>query len=227
VYIDRIVANHGFHLTELNVHRILLTAILLAAKFLDDAYYNNDFYSKLGGVPLAELNSLELEFLRLTRFELHVTEAQYVSYFNSLKVYAGRKLCMSMNMNMACNSPPLPLSPSESPSHYPFPFRHQQPAQWWGAPPSEEGEAAQFPFHPPQHGGGMVQFNPAFKAAPAPVPMPLPVLGHSHPHSLGRYPMWANCGGGGGGGGAAPAVLSQGPGLGLGYGWSWAPLVAA
>jgi hypothetical protein len=38
----------AYQLTSLNVHRLVLTGVLLSAKFLDDHYYNNAFYAKVG-----------------------------------------------------------------------------------------------------------------------------------------------------------------------------------
>lgn len=61
-----------FHVHSLNVHRILLSSVMVAAKFLDDFYYSNEFWAKIGGVPNSELNTLELEFLFMTNFDLHV-----------------------------------------------------------------------------------------------------------------------------------------------------------
>lgn len=51
---------------SLNVHRLLLTSILTTAKFFDDAHYNNAYFSYVGGVPLRELNALEVVSLTLT-----------------------------------------------------------------------------------------------------------------------------------------------------------------
>ena len=92
IYTDRVINSHKFNLTRLNVHRMILTAVLLAAKFLDDTYYNNSFYAQLGGIGLSEMNALELEFLALTRFELNVTESHFGQYYANLKGYAGLKL---------------------------------------------------------------------------------------------------------------------------------------
>ena len=100
IYIDRIIAMHSFRVTALNVHRIFLASILLSAKFLDDIYYNNSFYAKLGGISLQELNTLELEFLRLTRFDLNVSEEQYGAYHASIRAY----VCRTSN-----NSGPAPM----------------------------------------------------------------------------------------------------------------------
>jgi hypothetical protein len=39
----------SFAPTRLNVHRLVLTGVLISAKFLDDRYFNNAFYAKVGG----------------------------------------------------------------------------------------------------------------------------------------------------------------------------------
>ena len=75
-------------LTELNVHRVLITAILLAAKFFDDAYYNNAYYAKVGGVHVSEMNSLEVEFLFRINFNLRVVPEVYQKYHAELVSHA-------------------------------------------------------------------------------------------------------------------------------------------
>mmetsp|Transcript_57659 Transcript_57659/g.151738 ORF Transcript_57659/g.151738 Transcript_57659/m.151738 type:complete len:131 (+) Transcript_57659:740-1132(+) len=67
-------------MNSLNVHRLMLSSIMVAAKFLDDFYYSNEFWAKIGGVPNNELNTLELEFLFLTNFDLHVRREVYDMY---------------------------------------------------------------------------------------------------------------------------------------------------
>jgi len=44
VYIDRLIERRAFAVTALNVHRLLITSILLAAKCFDDEYYSNGFF---------------------------------------------------------------------------------------------------------------------------------------------------------------------------------------
>lgn len=66
----------AYTLTSLNVHRLVLTGVLLSAKFLDDHYFNNAFYAKVGGVSTAELNRLEVEMLRLLNFRLLVVREE-------------------------------------------------------------------------------------------------------------------------------------------------------
>eukprot|EP00300_Choanocystis_sp_HF-7_P010332 c16896_g1_i2.p1 GENE.c16896_g1_i2~~c16896_g1_i2.p1 ORF type:complete len:137 (+),score=30.39 c16896_g1_i2:53-412(+) len=86
IYMDRVIQrNTGFFISSLNIHRFLITSIMLAAKFFDDTYYNNAFYARVGGIPTAELNTLEVEFLFMINFSLHVETDEYERYRSELK----------------------------------------------------------------------------------------------------------------------------------------------
>lgn len=84
VYMDRLHQMQGIVLTELNVHRVVITSVVLAAKFFDDHYFNNAYYAKVGGVPCLEMNELEVEYLLLINFSLHVSSETYARYYNEL-----------------------------------------------------------------------------------------------------------------------------------------------
>jgi hypothetical protein len=85
VYVDRIIQqNPHFVVNSLNIHRLLITSVMLAAKFFDDQYFNNAYYAKVGGVPANEMNSLEVEFLFMTNFSLFVTTDTYRQYYQEL-----------------------------------------------------------------------------------------------------------------------------------------------
>lgn len=88
VYIDRLIQRNNFLLTKLNVHRVVITSILLAAKFFDDAYYNNAYYAKVGGVLVSEMNGLEVEFLFRINFSLHISPEVYKKYHDELISHA-------------------------------------------------------------------------------------------------------------------------------------------
>lgn len=89
VYIDRLIQRNSLLLTSLNVHRIIITAVMLAAKFFDDQYFNNAYYAKVGGVPTGEVNSLELEFLFSINFSLHVPTEVFEKYYSELANHMG------------------------------------------------------------------------------------------------------------------------------------------
>eukprot|EP00177_Eucheuma_denticulatum_P006226 GFKZ01011353.1.p1 GENE.GFKZ01011353.1~~GFKZ01011353.1.p1 ORF type:complete len:376 (+),score=13.42 GFKZ01011353.1:281-1408(+) len=79
VYLDRIAkANRRLHVTPYNMHRLLVTALTLACKVLDDRCFSNVHYAKVGGIPTArEMNRLELQFLSYLKYHLHVTPETY------------------------------------------------------------------------------------------------------------------------------------------------------
>jgi hypothetical protein len=91
VFIDRLIQRNSLLLTSLNVHRVIITAVMLAAKFFDDQYFNNAYYAKVGGVPTNEVNSLELEFLFSINFSLHVPTDVYEKYYGELGACPGRR----------------------------------------------------------------------------------------------------------------------------------------
>jgi len=83
VYIDRIVKLHPeFTISNLNIHRLLVTSIMLAVKFFDDVYYSNSYYAKVGGVKTREVNALEAQFLQLIEWRMYVSPQEYDQYRN-------------------------------------------------------------------------------------------------------------------------------------------------
>ncbi|KAJ3159376.1 hypothetical protein HDU86_001694 [Geranomyces michiganensis] len=63
-----------------NVHRLLITGIMVAVKFHSDVFFTNLHYARVGGLPVHELNELEMEFLLSIGFDLiiSVEELQFV-----------------------------------------------------------------------------------------------------------------------------------------------------
>lgn len=64
-YIDLLSHHYQpyFTLNSWTVHRFLLVATMLSQKLLEDFFYTNEHYAKVGGVAVTELNCLELDFL--------------------------------------------------------------------------------------------------------------------------------------------------------------------
>ena len=62
--LDRLQAvNHAYILNYQNVHKLLMTAILISVKTNDDIFYKQSYYAKVAGLKLEELNALEAKFL--------------------------------------------------------------------------------------------------------------------------------------------------------------------
>jgi hypothetical protein len=60
---------------------------LLAIKFNEDDYYSNDYYAKVGGISLQEINILEYESTKLLNHKLWIDEEFYQKYETYLKNY--------------------------------------------------------------------------------------------------------------------------------------------
>ncbi|KAJ6681357.1 CYCLIN [Salix koriyanagi] len=80
IYMDRFLQQTDIRLTALNVHRLLITSVMIAAKFVDDAFFNNAYYAKVGGVSTEELNRLEMKFLFSIDFRLQVNVNTFGNY---------------------------------------------------------------------------------------------------------------------------------------------------
>ena len=78
IYIDRI--NKIKAINEFNIHRIFFTAVLISIKYNEDIIFNNDYYSKVAGVKLNEINKMELEFISLLDFNLYIDPEEFGSY---------------------------------------------------------------------------------------------------------------------------------------------------
>ncbi|CAM9396995.1 unnamed protein product, partial [Choristocarpus tenellus] len=104
IYMDRLIQKNKFALTTLNVHRVAITSVMVAAKFFDDQYYNNAYYAKVGGVPCHEMNALEIAFLVAVNFDLHVTAAEYCKYRLQLRAH-------TLNATCGCAGVVLPAPP--------------------------------------------------------------------------------------------------------------------
>lgn len=86
VYIDRFCQiNPGFRISASNVHGLLITTIMVASKYVEDMNYRNSYYARVGGLTTNEMNELEVEFLFLMGFKLHVNVSVFESYCSHLE----------------------------------------------------------------------------------------------------------------------------------------------
>lgn len=65
-------------LNVFNAHRLLITSVAVAVKYLDDRWYSQSYYARVGGLNggAAELNQCEIELLRLIDFNVHVSNEE-------------------------------------------------------------------------------------------------------------------------------------------------------
>jgi len=77
VLIRRISKFTGLPLTNLNCHRLLISAIMVFAKFYDDEIDSNARWARIAGVKKVEINNLEVEFLNRCQFDLRVSTEDF------------------------------------------------------------------------------------------------------------------------------------------------------
>ncbi|OBZ82419.1 PHO85 cyclin-7 [Choanephora cucurbitarum] len=125
IYFDRLSKlDQSFTINSYNIHRLLITSVVVASKFTSDIFYANTRYAKVGGLPLLELNQLELEFLFLIDFQLHVQLEDLQAYANQLLTHAlSTPISLHSPTKLKHQSPlPPPPSPPLSSSHVVLPL---------------------------------------------------------------------------------------------------------
>mmetsp|Transcript_39440 Transcript_39440/g.92400 ORF Transcript_39440/g.92400 Transcript_39440/m.92400 type:complete len:226 (+) Transcript_39440:61-738(+) len=86
VYIDRAVKmNPVVVVNNFTIHRLLAVSTVVAAKIQDDLFFSNAHYARVCGLTLRELNNLEVHFISLLRWKLHVPVSEYREYLNMVK----------------------------------------------------------------------------------------------------------------------------------------------
>ncbi len=81
----------GIILNPHNIHRIILGCMILAIKYNEDEYYNNEYYAKVGGVSLDEMNDLEDASFNLIDHNLFISEDIYKKYLEYITNYTDEK----------------------------------------------------------------------------------------------------------------------------------------
>ncbi|KAK2054293.1 cyclin [Colletotrichum caudatum] len=81
-----------FVVDSFNIHRLIIAGVTCASKFFSDVFYTNSRYAKVGGLPLAELNHLELQFLLLNDFRLAVPVEDLEAYGTMLVEFYAREV---------------------------------------------------------------------------------------------------------------------------------------
>lgn len=73
-----------FVIDSYNIHRLIIAGVTVASKFFSDVFYKNSRYAKVGGLPVDELNHLELQFLLLMDFKLMISLEELQRYADLL-----------------------------------------------------------------------------------------------------------------------------------------------
>ncbi|KAI8391285.1 cyclin-domain-containing protein [Radiomyces spectabilis] len=87
VYLDRMSQSSRFRIDSYNIHRLIIIGVMVASKLFSDVFYTNTRYAKVGGLPVSELNTLEVEFLELNNYTLFVTVEELQYYGDQLLMH--------------------------------------------------------------------------------------------------------------------------------------------
>lgn len=114
--------SHVFVVDSFNIHRLVIAGVTCASKFFSDVFYTNSRYAKVplllppphlttnqpriqvGGLPLAELNHLELQFLILNDFRLSVPVEELEAYGTMLVQFYAREAIANANLQAVPSS---------------------------------------------------------------------------------------------------------------------------
>ena len=64
---------------------------MIASKFMDDVFYSNEYWAKIGGVSNSELNRLELEMLDRLAYNLFLGRDEYDAILSGLQQRYGQR----------------------------------------------------------------------------------------------------------------------------------------
>eukprot|EP00826_Nyctotherus_ovalis_P008661 TRINITY_DN1224_c0_g3_i3.p1 TRINITY_DN1224_c0_g3~~TRINITY_DN1224_c0_g3_i3.p1 ORF type:complete len:170 (-),score=33.99 TRINITY_DN1224_c0_g3_i3:137-646(-) len=85
IYIHRLLSLPSFTLSKNTIHKVVLSAIIVAIKYNEDSYVDNEDYASVGGITLEELNAAEIELLTLLEFKAAVSYETYTEYCRHIK----------------------------------------------------------------------------------------------------------------------------------------------
>ncbi|KAF9315355.1 hypothetical protein BG006_003765 [Podila minutissima] len=123
VYFDRMARNveeitggegRQFSIDSYNIHRLIIAGIMVSAKYFSDVFFTNSRYAKVGGLPVSELNQLEVEFLTLNNFALAISIEELQTYGDQLMKHWMCEEVTSRDPEDDTAAPPVPTAPSSS-----------------------------------------------------------------------------------------------------------------
>ena len=81
IYIDQFCEKFGYVLSMHNIHRIFLIFFYISIKFNEDTFIKSEYYSKIAGVSVKDLNMLEYQMCVAMNFDFHIKSEYYQQYF--------------------------------------------------------------------------------------------------------------------------------------------------
>ncbi|KAF2865986.1 hypothetical protein BDV95DRAFT_244555 [Massariosphaeria phaeospora] len=137
----------GLPKTDNHLFRLLTISLMLGSKFLDDNTFINRSWAEVSGIPVADLNHLEMEWLVAIDFKLHRDPTEHrgwTSWSEHWKDYQSQAAARAnrpnrlspidtsvqrqRSLNQDKPLPPLPLQQSYNPPPYEYTPKSAQPS---------------------------------------------------------------------------------------------------
>ena len=80
IFIDRICELNEIELNYFNIHKLIIGSLIISIKYNEDYFFSNKIYAKICGISKEEINKIEIQFLKLLKFNLFVNHEIYVQY---------------------------------------------------------------------------------------------------------------------------------------------------
>jgi hypothetical protein len=77
---DKIIAGGKFILCNKNINKLFYTCLMVTQKYYEDNPINNKTFAELVGINCDELLNLEIEFMSMMDFKLHIKEEEFEKY---------------------------------------------------------------------------------------------------------------------------------------------------
>lgn len=138
-----------------HVFRLILTTVLITAKFYNDIFFANQYIASVGGVTLQNLNELEEFFVEVIDWQLFISPEEFHCYENVLRQQIDEAQAVAVNAAMQSPTFSRPSSHINSPvalSFSPSPVLSDHQAQLHAALTQQVNQhATQQPYVSYQH----------------------------------------------------------------------------
>jgi len=80
IILERLNSNY-YRIYNTNIQKLLLISLIIAKKLNEDVTYSDKDFSKLGLIEFSEVVELQMEFLIIMNYNIHVTSLSYYNYY--------------------------------------------------------------------------------------------------------------------------------------------------
>lgn len=103
LYIINLIKKENYVLSLNNIYRLLLGAVVLAKKTLEDLTYKNSYYYQIGGMSLEELNNIELSLFFRIDFHTNPKKEELDNIYELIKHFLDSSNFRRMSRNIEKN----------------------------------------------------------------------------------------------------------------------------